>query len=83
MVKNNRKTIDDYTWEVKVQTEAHLDYKIKDYFEGLNIYHESDGTSIISGDLTDLPAVYGFILQLRDAGIVLVSMRIERYNCSQ
>jgi len=30
--------------------------------------------------LTDMPAVYGLILRLRDAGIVLISLEAERVN---
>jgi len=67
-----------YFWKVKVVSEAHLDPWIKDYFGGLDIEHRQDGSSVISGELTDMPAVYGLILRLRDAGIVLLSLEAGR-----
>ncbi len=67
-----------YSWKIKVVSEAHLDHWIKDYFGGLDISHQQDSSSVISGELTDMPAVYGLILRLRDAGIVLLSLEAER-----
>jgi len=32
----------------------------------------------LNGELTDLPAVYGLILQLRDGGIDLLSLQVEK-----
>jgi len=69
-----------YFWKVKVVSEAHLDPWIKDYFGGLDIAHRLDGSSVITGQLTDMPAVYGLILRLRDAGIILLSLEAERVN---
>lgn len=69
-----------YLWKVKVISEAHLDHWIKDYFGGLEISNQQDGSSVISGELIDMPAVYGLILRLRDAGIVLISLEAERVN---
>ncbi len=65
-------------WKVKVVSEAHLDPWIKDYFGGLDLEHLQDGSSVITGELTDMPAVYGLILRLRDAGIVLLSLKADR-----
>jgi len=68
----------EYIWKIRIRAAAHLDYWLKDYFGGLDITHEEDCTTIISGELSDLPEVYGLILQLRDSGIELVSLQLER-----
>lgn len=68
----------DYAWKIRIRSAAHLDYWIEDYFGGLKISHELDGSSLITGELLDLPAVYGLILQLRDAGIYLLALQVER-----
>ena len=68
----------EYNWKIRVRTVAHLGYWLKDCFEGLDIIHEGEGTTLISGELSDLPKVYGLILQLRDSGIVLVSLQVDR-----
>ncbi len=70
----------DYTWSIQVCSESHLDDWIEDCFAGLNIMHKDDGSSHITGELPDLPAVYGFILQLRDRGICLLSLQVERMS---
>jgi len=75
--KETRKT-SEYIWKIRVRAVAHLDYWLKDYFGGLDITHEEGGTTIISGELPDLPDVYGLILQLRDSGIALVFLQVKR-----
>ncbi len=70
----------EYVWQIRVRSVAHLDDWIKDYFGGVSISNEKDGCSLITGELPDMPAVYGLILQLRDAGISLISLQVERQN---
>lgn len=69
---------DRHRWYVEARTVAHLDYWIQDYFDGLEIAHEPDGSSLLTGEMQDMPAVYGLILKLRDSGVTLVSLRVER-----
>jgi len=69
---------DEYTWSVRVRAEAHLDAWINDYFDGLTVRHELDGTTSLTGRLPDLPAVYGIVLKLRDTGVELLTLNIER-----
>ncbi|RQD76886.1 MAG: hypothetical protein D5R97_03455 [Candidatus Syntrophonatronum acetioxidans] len=64
-------------WRVQVHAASHLDPWILDYSEGLRMNHQEDGTSTLGGELPDLSAVYGLILQLRDAGILIYSLQIE------
>ncbi len=80
MVKNNHSRISTgaYVWQVRVRSEAHLDDWLKDYFGELNMSHEKDGSTLLTGELPDMSAVYGLILQLRDTGIVLISLQVER-----
>ncbi len=71
----------EYVWQIQVRTEAHLDYWIRDYLGGLKINHERDGNTTLTGKLPDMSAVYGLVLQLRDAGITLLSLQVERTQC--
>ncbi len=50
----------------------------RDYLGVININHEEDGSIYLQGELPDLPAVYGLILQLSDAGIAMLSLHVER-----
>ncbi len=76
--KLNKLTSEKYNWQVLVHSEAHLDNWIMDYFGGLTVHHNDDGTSLLEGELPDMSAVYGLILQLRDAGILLISLQVKR-----
>ncbi len=69
---------DNYCWQVRISSAAHLDNWITDCFSGLKLEHRGDGTTVLTGELTDLPAVYGLILQFRDSGVDLLSLQVER-----
>ncbi len=69
---------DQFHWQVRVKSAAHLDSWITDCVSGLNLEHRCDGTTILAGALSDLPAVYGLILQLRDNGVELLTLQVER-----
>lgn len=44
-------------------------------FVGLEVICQPNGSTLLCGDLPDQPALYGLILQLRDLGFTLVSVR--------
>jgi len=69
---------EDYVWQLQVRSATHLEDWIQDYFDGLKITYQKDGSCILSGQLPDMPAVYGFILHLRDTGISLLSLQVNR-----
>ncbi len=68
----------NYRWQVRVNASGHLDFLVKDCFEGMEIKDNDDGTTEIEGLLTDLPEVYGFIIRLRDAVVFLHSLEVTR-----
>jgi hypothetical protein len=43
-------------------------------FAGLAVAPESDGTTVLSGELADQAAVYGLLAALRDLGLSLLSV---------
>lgn len=69
---------DNYRWQVRVRAAAHLDCWITDCFGDLKLEHHPDGTTSLTGALADLPAVYGLILQLRDGGVDLLFLQVEK-----
>lgn len=81
--KHQAFSTDNYCWQVRVKTVAHLDNWISDCFGGLKLEHRDDGTTVLTGELTDLPAVYGLILQLRDGGVDLLSLQVKRRDNDQ
>lgn len=74
----NYKVSGDYVWNVRMYSQGHLDYWIMDYFDGLNISHEDDGNTLLTAVLPDISALYGLILHLRDTGVDIISMQVER-----
>lgn len=77
-MKTNSTVFGKYVWRIRIRTPAHLDNWLTDCFGGLLIKHNEDGTSLITGELMDMSAVYGLIIQLRDAGISIISLDVRR-----
>jgi len=75
---NSEKLSMNFRWQVKVSARGHLDFLVKDCFEGMEIKDNDDGTTEIEGLLTDLPEVYGFIIRLRDAVVFLHFLEVSR-----
>ena len=70
--------METYEWKIRIHTKNQLDTWMQEYLDELEIRHDEDGTSLMSGELPDMPAVYGLIIRLRDAGISLISLLICR-----
>ncbi len=63
----------------QIRIEGHLDQQWEDWFEGLTITPEADGTTLLTGPVADQAALHGLLKKIRDLGIVLVSVnRIQR-----
>ncbi len=78
MERNEKAANENFSWWVQVHSETHLDDWLKDYFSGLEIKRKKSGITLITGKMQDLPEVYGLILKLRDSGVVLLSLHVER-----
>lgn len=44
------------------------------WFSGLTIQPQPDGTTLLSGWITDQPALFGVLWQIRDLGLDLLSL---------
>ncbi|WP_312476186.1 hypothetical protein [Neobacillus sp.] len=53
---------------------GHLDARWTYCFEALSLTHESDGTTILSVQVVDQPALHGLLRKVRDLGLPLVSV---------
>jgi hypothetical protein len=63
-------------YEIRLQ--GHLDGLWSDWFEGLILTHEADGTSSLAGPLADQAALHGLLDRVRDLGLTLLAVnRIE------
>jgi len=64
----NKPTI--YTIRIK----GHLGGEWTDWFEGLTISLEEDGTTLLSGPVVDQSALHGLLKKVRDLGLPLLSV---------
>lgn len=65
---------------VKLQVEGHLYGWLEDYFGDLDLRHEKDGNSTLSGEMPDDAAFFGLILKLRDSGQKLLYLHAEKLS---
>ncbi|MEH7112149.1 hypothetical protein V7124_07155 [Neobacillus niacini] len=60
------------TYEIRLQ--GQLDTRWADRFAGMTFNHESDGTTILTGQVVDQAALHGLLRKVRDLGLPLVSV---------
>jgi hypothetical protein len=58
----------------EIRIEGHLDGQWTDWFDGMSITLEDDGTTLLSGPVPDQPALYGLLRKVRDLGLSLVAV---------
>ena len=59
----------------EIRIKGHLDDRWADWFDGLAFTHESDGTTILDGPLTDQAALLGVLNGIRDLGLPIISVQ--------
>jgi hypothetical protein len=57
-----------------IRLEGYLRAEWADWFEGLNVSLEPDGTTLLSGPVVDQAALYGLLKKVRDLGLPLISV---------
>jgi hypothetical protein len=58
----------------EIRLRGRLGARWSDWFDGLQIVAESDGTSVLRGPVADQAALHGVLQRLRDLGIPIVSL---------
>lgn len=64
--------------QYEIVIHGHLTSQWSVIFEGMEITCLPDGNTRITGSLHDQSAIYGLLIQLRDLGIHLISVRAEK-----
>jgi hypothetical protein len=59
----------------EIRVEGHLNARWADWFDGLSLTQESDGTTVLSGSVMDQAALYGLLAKVRDLGLPLIAVR--------
>ncbi len=68
----NRPINDSTRYEIRMR--GRLDARWTARFDGLSMRHEPDGTTVLSGLVTDQAALHGLISRVRDLGLPLISV---------
>ncbi len=58
----------------EIRIAGHLPSQWSDWFEGLAVTLEPDGTTLLSGPLVDQAALYGLLKKVRDTGLTLIAV---------
>jgi hypothetical protein len=58
----------------EVRLAGHLDAHWTAWFDGLTVNRGSDGTTVISGLISDQAALHGLLQRVRDLGLPIVSV---------
>ena len=58
----------------EIRLKGHLNVRWASWFDGLQLTHEGDGTTLIRGPVVDQAALHGLLRSVRDLGLPLVSV---------
>lgn len=67
----------------EVRIEGHLDGEWAEWFEGLTVTVQTDGTTLLSGLLADQSALQGLIRKIGSLGMTLVSINVIKTGDEQ
>ena len=59
----------------EIRLKGHLEPRWADWFDGLSLTQESDGTTVLSGSVVDQAALHGLLGKVRDLGLPLIAVR--------
>ena len=67
------KTNEGGSYEIRLK--GHLNARWADWFDGLSLTEEGDGTTLLSGSVVDQAALHGLLAKVRDLGLPLIAVR--------
>ena len=59
----------------EIRLRGHLEARWADWFDGLSLTQESDGTTVLSGSVVDQAALHGLLGKVRDLGLPLIAVQ--------
>jgi hypothetical protein len=64
----------DEAGSYEIRIKGHLGARWADWFDGLTLTHDSDGTTLLSGSVVDQAALHGVLGKVRDLGLPLIAV---------
>jgi hypothetical protein len=65
---------------VEIMIKGHIDVEWSGRLDGLYVTHNSDGNTVLRGQVNDQPALYGLLNRLSDLGMQLISVSTGEAN---
>jgi hypothetical protein len=60
----------------QLRVSGRLDRHWSAWFDGLTVTHEDDGSTSLTGAVTDQAELHGLLAKIRDLGVTLISVTI-------
>jgi hypothetical protein len=60
--------------DYRILVQGHLSAEWSDWFDGMVVRCQPDGTTVLSGLVRDQAALHGLLLKIRDLGLILISV---------
>jgi len=60
----------------QLRVNGHLDQHWSSWFGDLTLTHEDDGTTCLTGAITDQAHLHGLLAKIRDLGVTLISVEV-------
>jgi hypothetical protein len=62
----------------EIRLKGHLAARWADWFDGMTLTQESDGTTVLRGSVVDQAALHGLLGKVRDLGLPLIAVNRRR-----
>ncbi len=66
----------------QIRVQGHLRPEWSEWFDDMSITHETNGTTTLSGPVTDQAALHGLLIKVRDLGLELIAVSRVIYSIS-
>jgi hypothetical protein len=63
-----------------IQVRGHLASEWSEWFDGMSVQCQPDGTTTLTGPVRDQAALYGLLVKVRDLGLSLISVNQTELN---
>lgn len=60
----------------QIRVAGHLDHHWSPWFGDLTLTHEDDGTTSLTGAISDQAELHGLLTKIRDLGVTLISVEV-------
>lgn len=59
----------------QIRIQGQLDQRWSEWFDGFAVAVQSDGTTILTGQIVDQAALHGLLRRIGDLGLTLISLK--------